>query len=351
MKVALSELGGWNSPAFFEKGAFITDTRTQEVILAQGGTIEVSSQIDSEPAFYLKDFFLNRYLRYRPEQWFRTTKESLLTALVNFNHQIEVIEAINQDAVYAQDFADLKQAFSEKLKKVVLISREEFKVRDPLKARQKILLQSMAFGTGFPYGFWFKDYGVIGSTPEILFTINKERLNTFALAGTAMRNQEERLLNSKKDRLEHDLVIQDIKEKLSHFCSNVANEPTGTISFKDLIHLKTDISAKIGPGIDLTALTSALSPTAALGGYPTHESLEFLTKTRYRSLYPERYFGSAFGLVGQEIRQFIVSIRNIEWKDDTFFIESGGGVLPESELHKELDEIILKRNSIKRHYL
>jgi isochorismate synthase EntC len=52
-----------------------------------------------------------------------------------------------------------------------------------------------------------------------------------------------------------------------------------------------------------------------------------------------------------ETKQFIVAIRNVQWKDHQLFIECGGGVVPESVLEKEIEEIHLKRNTIRKHYL
>jgi isochorismate synthase EntC len=345
------ELGSWLSSTFFEKGAFLTDASSDEVILGKGGKIVKEVSQTSEAAFYLKDFFTDQYQIYIPESWIRVSKATLIEAAQSFESPIEIKEVTNQDSIYKQDFKTLKSAFGETLKKVVLVSREEFRVLDPLGAKKKFFIKSLLFGTGLPYGFWSEDYGVMGSTPELLFSSKEEKLKTFALAGTARKGEEEKLLRSQKDRQEHDLVIQDIKEKLTPFCSLVENDETMLTSYKEMIHLKTNIRATLNKEAEIIALASSLSPTAALGGYPKEEGLKFLKQTKYQLLYPERYFGSTFGLITQEIQQFIVSIRNIQWKKDVFVIESGGGVLPVSELEKELKEIELKRNTIKRHYL
>ncbi|NCY26052.1 MAG: hypothetical protein EBX37_14780, partial [Alphaproteobacteria bacterium] len=90
-----------------------------------------------------------------------------------------------------------------------------------------------------PFGLWNKDYGVIGSTPEVLFHLHGETLNTFALAGTAKTGEEEKLLRSEKDLHEHGLVVKDICEKLTPFLKNLNVHKTHLHPFKSLIHLKT----------------------------------------------------------------------------------------------------------------
>ena len=322
-----------------------------EVILAKGGMTQDSDEESKYSAFYLKDFFTNEYKVYIPHSWLKVQKKDLLEAASFLESQIEITESMVQESSYRSDFSSLKDAFSEKLRKVVLISREEFKVTDSLTARKNFFIKSLLFGTGLPYGIWFEDYGVMGSTPELLFSAKGNKLMTFALAGTARLGEEIELINSQKDRLEHDLVIQDIQEKLTPFVTIVKREETTITAYKEMIHLKTNISAELKADADILALTSSLSPTAALGGYPKDEALEFLKHTRYQALYPKRYFGSALGLISEDICQFVVSIRNIQWRKDVFMIESGGGVLPASELDKEMKEIELKRNTIKKHYL
>jgi anthranilate/para-aminobenzoate synthase component I len=44
-------------------------------------------------------------------------------------------------------------------------------------------------------------------------------------------------------------------------------------------------------------------------------------------------------------------IRNVQWQNDKFFIESGGGVVADSNFAQELAEIQLKRSVIKNFYL
>jgi isochorismate synthase EntC len=331
-------------------GAFLTDSKTGEILLGTGGKVdEVTSFEANEVAFYLKDFFNETYLCYRPSRTVRINKEELLATL--HETPFETFASKNHDDLYTQDFEDLKQAFGEDLKKVVMVSREEFSVSNVQASKKAFLKRALTFGAGMPYGFWTKERGVVGSTPELLFRIQGERLETFALAGTSKKGNEDALLKSSKDLTEHELVVEDIKEKLAPFSKTISSGTIGVMVYKDIIHLRTDITADLRPYIDLLALTNHLSPTAALGGYPKSASLNFLKNTRYSKRFPRRYFGSAFGVIGPDLKQFVVSIRNVQWEGERFFIESGGGVVAASELSKELDEINLKRNTIKKHYL
>jgi len=342
-------LKNWIDEEFFQTGAFITAYEDDFVLLAKGGEILTEDQEFRTGCFYLKDFYHNHYLTYRPESWIKVSLEEL-KELQNQN-QVKIIETRSYDEVYARDFEKLKHSFGENLQKVVLISREEYKVSDAHALKQSLFLKSLHFGSGHPSGIWGQGFGIIGSTPEILYSLKGLELKTFALAATMKKGQEDELLNSSKDRREHDLVIEHIEEILKEYSSEVIHESTQISGYQNLIHLKTKINARLSANTDLRSLTSSLSPTAALGGYPKKESLEFLANSEYGKLFKERYFGSCMGVICDELTQFMVMIRNVEWRDEVFFIQSGGGVLSESTLQKELAEIELKRSTIKRHYL
>ncbi|HXH75158.1 MAG TPA: chorismate-binding protein [Bacteriovoracaceae bacterium] len=345
------DLAYWLTPEFFLQGAFITCAQTGDILLGKGGEVTHTQDLNCDAAFYLKDFYQSRYICYRPIEWLKTSRSDLLKALKDSEQVPPITSSKTFDDLYAKDFELLKSSFNANLEKVVLISREEFQLNDPLKARAAFFQKALSFGAGMPYGLWFDGYGVVGSTPELLYHLKENNLTTFALAGTNRQGHEQELLNSDKDRHEHNLVIDDIKEKLAPFCTQIESMQTGITNYKEMIHLRTDIKATLNKIEELSTLTSSLSPTAALGGYPKEKALLFLQATTYGKLHPERYFGSAMGVLTKDIKQFVVSIRNIQWRNDLFFIESGGGVLPESNLEKELDEVRLKRATIKKHYL
>lgn len=340
---------------FSEKGAFLKNPADGTLLIGTGGQFDVVKNFrpDSREVFYLKDFYSDTYLRYIPEQISNVSvadQEKFLREPAPAGFRFQSIGT--EDHTYQDDFRDLIKSFSGSLRKVVMISRENF-VSDNHESSvvPHLLRKALSFGAGIPYGLWGRDFGIIGSTPEELFTLKDGLLTTHALAGTSKKGNEQELLNSQKDLLEHNLVVQDISEKLVAFSGKIQVADTHTIEFKDIIHLKTDISAAVSDDVDISALVSGLSPTAALGGYPKKESMKFLRETRYFKKYPERSFGSAMGVVTKEESRFIVMIRNVQWRKDTFFIECGGGIVPGSELKKELNEIAWKRDVVKDHYL
>jgi len=354
MSSSLPLLHEWMDSEFWNLGAFITSLDDGFVTLGKGGTtVEVEHFLPTkDPVFYLKNFFKNSYLAYKPLTFVTVPRSEFINWLEGLPFKDHPLTPYsNEDDLYEKDFFHLKDSITPRLEKVVLVSRETYEGFRGEESVKKFLKKAFHFGTGTPYGMWNQDYGVIGSTPEVLFHLQDLTLKTFALAGTAKLGEEEKLIQSLKERHEHKLVIQDICEKLSPFVKDLTVHETHLHYFKTLVHLKTEIEGIMTRDCELTNLTNSLSPTAALGGYPQDESMAFLKSTLYSKKYPQRYFGSAFGLVSSSSKEFLVSIRNVQWSKGFIFIESGGGVVAESQLHREVEEIHLKRNTIKNYYL
>lgn len=354
MSQSPSILASWLDREFYSLGAFLTSFESGEIIFAKGGEVRLVDHFSENDSivFYLKDFFDHKFLAYFPRETFSLGKSTVLGYLKDqadsHNH---FSPTGNDDDLYEKDFHLLKHTFGKDLEKVVLISRETYQPFENEKTIRRLLRKAFEFGIGQPYGMWNHHYGVIGSTPELLYSASGKDLKTFALAGTMKMGLEEELLHSAKDRHEHNLVIQDIQEKLAAFSTKISSGETHIQPYRSIVHLRTDITASLKEGVSFEQLTTTLSPTAALGGYPKYASLKFLRSCHYGQKYAERYFGSCFGIISQERKEFVVSIRNVQWSNGEVFIESGGGVVQESEIDKEMEEIRMKRNTIRNHYL
>ena len=338
-----------SSDEFFSFGAMIADTENDELVLASGGDIS-SKRLEVPTYFFAKDFYSDSFTYYYPKSILRVGLKEALSYFERFKSTPSIIESTNFDHIYESDFNNFKSKLGE-LQKVVLISREEFKVNNFKDTLKHFFYSALNFGTGYPYGYWNQTQGILGASPELLYRIRGNELSTFALAGTAKKEEGEKLLQSHKDRHEHNIVIDDIREKLTPYCQDIVVGETHLHPFKHIVHLRTDFKAHLNPDADFVKLTQEMSPTAALGGYPMKASMRFLADTAYARRFPNRIFGSVMGLVTPESTTAVVMIRNLQWNNEKFIIECGGGVVSESILENELSEIELKRNIIKKNYL
>lgn len=194
----------------------------------------------------------------------------------------------------------------------------------------------------FAYGFQVRDEGMCGITPEILFEVDADRLKTMALAGTGSSDGPA-LLDDTKEKLEHDLVIEHIVSALQGL-GEVSVHATGEKVYGHLKHLRTPIEVRLNQPPQFSDLVNRLHPTAALGGLPRQQALDFL---RLRGGERGR-FGAPFGYVDGAQMLCVVAIRGVQWCGSRAVLRAGCGVVAGSQAEREWDEMNLKRSTAAR---
>lgn len=202
----------------------------------------------------------------------------------------------------------------------------------------------------FVYGYWSPEEGILGATPEILFSVKDQNIQTMALAGTcpkAESQQRESLLADPKEREEHELVLQDICEVLERFGS-VTKSETHILDLPTLWHLKTDIEVSAFSSLNYIELVKSLHPTPALGVFPRSAGISWMQA--YADQNKRGRFGAPFMFVLPQSNEAIclVAIRNLQWNKDEILLGSGAGVVSASEIEREWRELAQKRESVKK---
>jgi len=197
------------------------------------------------------------------------------------------------------------------------------------------------------YGFRQDQKGMIGATPEQLFSLNDDWLETMALAGTAPRHEAEDFSTDQKEIREHELVADYLEAKLSTL-GQVERECRGILDLGSIVHFITRIRVRLEKeGADLGQLVKLMHPTPALGACPRGEgALSKLVEYRHRMSVPDE-FGAPFGALYQGRFMSLVAIRNVIWDGRDVFLPSGVGLVRGSRFDREWRELALKRNCVK----
>lgn len=195
----------------------------------------------------------------------------------------------------------------------------------------------------YVYGFWDEQGGILGASPEILFTQKDTLVRTMALAGTRPKADSERLplLKDPKELREHQMVIQDIHQRLSKF-GNIRTHVTEELELPVLYHLRTFIDLET-TRIGADELMLHMHPTAALGVAPRNYGIQWMKQL------PEQERRSIFGAPilfhlpdGEKL--CVVSIRNLMWDKNSCYLGVGCGLVEQSQLQREWDELAIKRD-------
>jgi menaquinone-specific isochorismate synthase len=189
---------------------------------------------------------------------------------------------------------------------------------------------------------------MIGASPELLVQVDGRIVRSHPLAGTAPRTGDPdtdarlatELIASTKNQIEHRVVIDMVHDTLLPHCSYLDWEAEPSIvTVANVQHLGTAIEGALAePVPNVLQLVRALCPTPALGGSPSKEAIDLITR---HEGFSRGNYGGAVGWVDADGNgTFAVTIRCAELSDNRMHARlfAGGGIVAESEPLAELAE-------------
>jgi menaquinone-specific isochorismate synthase len=169
-----------------------------------------------------------------------------------------------------------------------------------------------------------------------------------ALAGTTGRgsNQEHDqvlardLLQSRKNRVEHQLVVDSIATQLEVICDAPPTvESTTTIPTSSVQHLCAAIRGNLKDGVADSDIVRALHPTPAVAGTPTAEAVRFITENEG---YDRGWYTGPVGYLGRDESEFAVAIRCALITPGIARLYAGAGIVSGSDEGSEWNELEAK---------
>ena len=200
------------------------------------------------------------------------------------------------------------------------------------------------------YGCWNANEGMLGVTPEALFSHNTQMphmVKTMAVAGTCHPSHDlEAFFQDDKERYEHRLVVEGICRSL-HDLGKICVEEMQLLHLPNLVHLMTPIHLTLNQPFRFDSFVQKLHPTPALGAFPPTEGRKWLEEFDKHT--PRQRYGAPTGfhhpLAG--LSHCFVAIRNVQWNTNGMRIGAGCGVVKQSTFEKEWKEIHMKIRAIR----
>ena len=196
---------------------------------------------------------------------------------------------------------------------------------------------------------------LVGASPELLVARRGEVVTCRPFAGSAPRLPDPQadaasgaaLAESAKNRHEHQLVVDAMRDALDPLCTELEIAPEPQLSKTAAVwHLYTPITGRLRErSTTALDLAVALHPTPAVGGVPAAAAAELITE-----LEGDRgFYAGAVGWCDQRgDGRWVVSIRCAQLSADrrTADAHSGGGIVAESDPDDEVAETTTKFNTI-----
>ncbi|MHB1317171.1 MAG: anthranilate synthase component I [Anaerolineae bacterium] len=198
---------------------------------------------------------------------------------------------------------------------------------------------------------------LVGSSPEMLVRVEDGVVTSRPLAGTRPRGatpEEDRaleveLLADPKERAEHVMLVDLARNDLGRVCAyGSVHTPLlmAVERYSHVMHIVSTVEGQLAEGRDALDALQAAFPAGTLSGAPKVRAMEIIDE-----LEPERRgpYGGAVGYLGYSGNlDTCITIRTFVIKGQDLYLQSGGGVVADSDPETEYQETENKLRALTR---
>tara|TARA_Y100000590_G_scaffold390899_1_gene467076 strand:- start:470 stop:1927 length:1458 start_codon:yes stop_codon:yes gene_type:complete len=236
---------------------------------------------------------------------------------------------------------------------VVLSQRFETKlIKKPINIYKKLRKTNPS---PFMYFFNFKDFQIIGASPEILVRLRNNKITIRPIAGTRPRGKNKKediffvndLLKDKKELSEH-LMLLDLGRndagKVSKINSVKVTESFKIEKYSHVMHIVSNVEGSFNDKFSKFDTLLSGFPAGTVSGAPKIRAMEIIDEleTTRRKVYAGGigYF-SANGDFDT-----CIALRTAISKNSKFYVQSGAGIVADSKPENEFKETVNKAKAL-----
>jgi anthranilate synthase component 1 len=210
-----------------------------------------------------------------------------------------------------------------------------------------------------PYMFYFdfRDFQVVGASPEILVRLEGEKVTLRPIAGTRRRGanaDEDRalaaeLLADPKERAEHVMLIDLGRNDVGRIAETGSVRVTENMvieRYSHVMHIVSNVEGKLRPGLDALAVLRATFPAGTVTGTPKVRAMEIIDELEpvKRGIY-----AGAVGYIGYHgDMDLAIAIRTAVVKDELLHVQAAAGIVADSVPESEWNETNIKARALLR---
>ena len=208
-----------------------------------------------------------------------------------------------------------------------------------------------------PYMYLLKmsDRCIVGSSPEMLIRVTKDYVETFPIAGTRpivedeKRNQELQndLLKDEKELAEHTMLVDLARNDIGRVCefgTVRVNELMTVKRFSHVQHIVSHVVGRLKKSYDSYDALRAVFPAGTVSGAPKVRAMEIIDELEPTLRGP--YAGALGYFSFNGSCDFAITIRSLFVNGKYGYIESGAGIVMDSDPQREWAETEHKANAM-----
>jgi para-aminobenzoate synthetase component 1 len=204
------------------------------------------------------------------------------------------------------------------------------------------------------------DFAIVSASPELFVSLIDGWISTKPIKGTRKRlpencdenmriNKEKfhELVYDEKEQAELNMIIDLERNDLVRICqygTRTVTQPRTIETYPTVYHAVATVSGQLRENITMSDILKGIFPGGSISGAPKVSSLEIIDETEptCRGIYTGSIgFISIDGTVCLNI-----AIRTIIIKDKIAYVQTGGGIVADSDPDAEWDETITKARAL-----
>jgi anthranilate synthase component 1 len=210
-----------------------------------------------------------------------------------------------------------------------------------------------------PYLFFldFGGFAIVGSSPEILVRLRDDTVTIRPIAGTRRRGKDtaedkalaEELLTDPKEIAEHLMLLDLGRNDVGRVAATGTVKVTAQMvieRYSHVMHIVSNVEGKIDRKSDALDALAAGFPAGTVSGAPKVRAMEIIDELEVSR---RGVYGGAVGyFAANGTMDTCIALRTAVVKDNTMFVQAGGGVVADSDPEAEYQESCNKARALIR---
>jgi len=236
---------------------------------------------------------------------------------------------------------------------VVLSQRFETKLtQNPIEIYKKLRVKNPS---PFMYFFNFKDFQIIGASPEILVRLRNNKITIRPIAGTRPRGK-----NAKEDKFYKKDLLQDKKELSEHLMLlDLGRNDTGKVSkintvkvteefvierYSHVMHIVSNVTGVFNKKYSKFDTLLSGFPAGTVSGAPKIRAMEIIDELENTKR--KVYAGGIGYFSANGDFDTCIALRTAVSKNNKFYVQAGAGIVADSKPMNEYKETVNKAKAL-----
>jgi para-aminobenzoate synthetase component 1 len=203
-------------------------------------------------------------------------------------------------------------------------------------------------------------FQIVSASPEMFITIKDRLISTKPIKGTRKRFEKastaagrlnaenlQQLLTSEKEKAELNMII-DLERndvaRISKPGTRIVSQPRTIETCSTVFHAVATVTGELRDDVDFCDVLKAMFPGGSITGAPKIRAMQIINEIEptARGIYT-----GTIGFIGLDGSVCLnIAIRTIIIKDNTAYVQTGGGIVADSDPMAEYEETIVKAQAL-----